>query len=190
MRRLKDLIYVISGLGVGLFVGYFGRQLLTINFNKELKLSDLISFLTTLVVALILGNYLKEKHDIKTNEKDLLISDIKEIRLYTEQARELFYNSYQKKKLSAEDSTAIKRLLRNLSINLSTLSASLNQCQDTVGNIKVDEIKNLYLEYKSELTGGSFPAKPYTGDTFNEAERVYLELRSKIQTLIYEVNRK
>jgi hypothetical protein len=190
MTWLKGVFCVLGGLVAGFLVGHFSRAFLSLDLKKEVSVADIFNFLTAVVIALLLQNIVQKRYSNERIEKDLLIENIKEVILVFKDTRTLFISVYNMKRIPLDDSKAIMGLLRNLANSLRSLEVCLKECSIEVETTRLEELKRLYFEYKRILTGGTFPSKPYSGEIFNEEETIYSELYSKLQLLIFNVNRK
>lgn len=188
MRRLYSLLIALLFFAIGLCTGYFGRQLLTIEFKKEFGLSDLLSFVTTIAIGLIVGNYLQQRYSNARVEKDLLIEDIKDVVRFTQDVRNIYWDCFHKQQISPDARVSMLAVLRNIANALTQLEKSLNDCKKTVGTLSIQAIKESYYEYKAVLTGGNFPKEPYSGRNSMETEKAYLDFRAKLQSLIFTIN--
>jgi hypothetical protein len=185
-RRKQQLVILI----VGFLIGHFGRALLNLDLKKEVQATDLLNFVTTVVIAVVVGTYLQRKLANVRIEKDLLIKDIQEVIELLHETRDRFVTCFNDKEITSDDNKAIKGLLRNLSKSLSVLENCIADCKATVGKTNIQSVKATYFEYKAVLTDADFDKKRFSGETFNEEERVYGEFRGKLRLLINEINRK
>lgn len=190
MTWLKGLLCVLAGLVAGFLVGHFSRAFLSLDLKKEVSVAEIFNFLAAVFIAFLLQNIVQKKYSNERVEKDLLIENVKEAISIFKDARTLFISIYNIKKIPVDDSKAMMGLLRNFANSLKSIEICLKECNSKVELSKLEELRRLYFEYKRTLTGGSFPSKPYSGETFNEEETVYSELHSKLQLLIFEINRK
>lgn len=183
MRFLQYGATLVLGLVIGFATGYFGRLLFTIELKKELGLGDLLNFAAVVIFAFLLQNYLQKHFSDSRVEKDHLIGIIGQAQDTISQIRKDFFDAFSKKKLSAEYKAAVVIHFRNLSNSLDLLRAALGQCGYEAEADKCAELQSLYVEYKRQITGGSFPTGPYGSDVLSDAEKtankLYLELTNK-----------
>jgi hypothetical protein len=193
MRRINLLLQILGGGAIfllGALVGHFGNRLTTLDLKKEVQATDVFNFITTVVIAVLLSTYFQKKWTNLRTEKDLLIKDVEEVINLLKDNRAQFVQCFNKKRLTLDDVKTTKALVRSLSNGLHLLEQCAADCKRNIGDVDVNRLKSLYIEYKATLTGADFDKKVYGGETFNDEERTYGEFRSKLRLLINEINRK
>lgn len=190
MEWIRSAAFALAGLIIGFLVGHFSHQLFSLHLKDEVGVGDVFNFTLTLVFAFLLQNYLQKRFGDKRAEKDHLIDLIKESVAITNDTRSAFADSYQRKKILAEDRRLILNYTRNLSNSIDLIKTCLTSCGLNEEATECDEIASKYLEVKRLLTGGSFPSKPYTSDTFTDAEGAFAKVTNALHQLRIDINRK
>src|ERR1044072_568404 len=127
---------------LGWFVGYFGREILTLNFKKELGLGDVLQFVTTIFIAVLLGTYLQQKYGNKRIEKDIIIDQIREAKSLAKDVRELFFKCFNERSVSKDGFKAINGSFRNLSRAILLIEKALEHCRNNLSNMEAVELKH------------------------------------------------
>jgi hypothetical protein len=189
MEKFRAWIFLAAGLFLGLLVGHFGKEVFNLTWKSEVGLGDVLNFVNTIIFAFLLQQYFQKRFGDKRVEKDHIISLIKEANSWLENSRSKFVSCYDKGKITKADEQEVKALIRNLANSLEEIKVSLKECKYANElNYFEQSTDSLYLEYKRNITGGNFPAKPYDGNDFNEEETTYQKLRSKLLSFIFKIN--
>jgi len=172
----------------GLTFGFIGRQFCEVDFEGKFDIADVLTLLATIAVAALVQYHWTKRYSDVRAEKDLLISDVKEIIAIASEVRTRFLFSFNKQELSEEDFRSIKAGLKNWGSAMSLLETSLKEAKLPEGITKLNRTKEWYFEYKRFLTGGEY-LKPYSHYTHNASEQKFLFIRNELQSLIRAINR-
>lgn len=191
---MKYIPYLIVGaicLATGWFAGYFGPLWLHLELKKEVSLIELLQLGFAIIFAFALQNYLVKRFGDQRSEKEHMIDLIKELIVMLKEVRTCFITRYQRKRIAESDRREILNSLRNLANGIETFKKCMSDC----GYAKEDDpkVKSLsanYFELKGTITGGEFPSKPYSGETFSDAEKIFSQISSDLHLLRIQLNKK
>lgn len=181
-------------IGVVLFA-LFGAVVLCAHFsflgfylNLEIKPVDLAILAVNLFIALFLSQYFLEKSSNLRAEKDLLISDLRDLLGTVKSSREILVACQDAVRMNKNDKKLILSTIRRIANGVSLVESALamSQCSKL---LKGYDITDAYLEYKAAATGGTFPTKAYSQDQISDQERTYRKLVSRLHALLFAINR-
>ena len=184
MTWLVGLLSFLAGVAICLVISHWHQ----ITLSYTLGISDVFNWLVVLALAKLLLLYWQRRHSDVRVEKDLLIQQIKDAMAELTSARSIFIRCYDAQEVLANDARVIKWKLRNLFNTIHFLESGLLRC-DRIKQISIADLKETLFSYKDAVTGGNFPAEPYSASDWREEESVYRVLHEGLQDLIFKINR-
>lgn len=184
MTWLVGTLLFLAGLAAGLAVSH----LHSLKFGFTLTIADILNWVVVLGLARLLQIHWQQNYSDIRVEKDLLIQQSKDAILALKDARSIFLECCDKKKLTRDDEKAVKRVLRNLANTLYFLECGLGECE-RMRSVGFSHLKEHCMKYKAVLTGGGFPTQPYTSAHWTDAEVIYKVFHEGLQKLIFEINK-
>ena len=140
---------------------------------------QVIQILVTLTIAVLLQYYIKQRTDVRKAEKDIAIGQFKVASDILAGIRVTFMGCYTTGRVTGSDATKLKMDLRNLANVLDLLETVAAEIRLTKV-CKFAELKKLYFAYKSAVTGGSWPSRPYDMESFLKAENLHRDFTKRI----------
>lgn len=185
MKWLERLIYFLLGFTICFFLLLFPNM----TFKYEFDVADIFNLIITLLAALYIGAIVATKSTNVRVEKDIVISQAREIVSLIKQARQCFLKCYEEEAVSEEDRRSIISVMRNIANETRFLEEELEACKLKIGKEKINKARNHYSTLRYVLTGGNFPSQPYSHRDRNLMEEVYKSMHTDLNQLIIEVNR-
>jgi hypothetical protein len=158
-----------------------------VHFSYKLGLSDILNWVMILAAAKWFEFHWQRRHAAARIEKDLLIVRAHDSVAALKSARDAFMSSYNRGRITKDDDRGIKGCLRELSNSIYFLDRALGYCE-----IQLDEmpkLKKTYRTYKAALTGGNYPAKPFSAENWTKQELVYRLFQDTLQALTFRINK-
>jgi len=157
--------------------------------NLEIKPVDLGILTVNLFIALFLTQYFHERATNLRAEKDLLISDLRDVLADLKSSRDTLSACHDASRINKSDKKAVLSVLRRTANRIGHVESALGMSQCSALIKGFDDITGAYLEYKAAATGGGFPFKIYSQDQISEQERTYRKLVTKLNALLFQINR-
>jgi hypothetical protein len=183
LRIAGALVVLFIVVVLGACSNIFGFYL-----NREIKPVDLAILGVNVFIALFLSQYIIDKAGNFRAEKDLMMSDIRDVLDELKTSRELLVACQDSARVNKIDKKAILLVFRRIANGISLVESALrtSQCSALVKGF--DNITDAYVRYKGSATGGAFP-RPYTQDQISDQEREYRKLVEKLHALLFSINR-
>ncbi|MBZ5696255.1 MAG: hypothetical protein LAN36_12950 [Acidobacteriia bacterium] len=159
------------------------------HLDLEIKPVELGILAVNVFIALFVTQYFQEKASNLRAEKDLLISDLRDVLVELKSSREALISCHDASRINKSDKKTILSALRRVANGIGHVESALgmSQCSPLIRGF--DNITDAYLDYKGAATGGGFPFKVYTQDQISEQERAYRKLATKLNALLFQINR-
>jgi hypothetical protein len=186
MKPLTVAALIIAAFAAVVLAAHFGVWGFYV--NREIKPIDVAILAVNLFIALFLSQYIADRAGNLRAEKDLMMSDIRDVLNELKASRELLIACQESQKINKLDKKAIIAVIRRVAngINLVESALRLSQCSRLVRTY--DDITDAYVRYKRSATGGTFPT-PFTQDQISDQEREYRKLVERLHSLLFAINR-
>ena len=187
MRWLLYFVFLLAGI----FLGFLIREIPYIDVQHPLRIGEAAQLLLTFTLALIIPFYIDRKLTNTRTEKDVIIEQIKRIRISLNDTRKKVNDCYYQKECSRKDFQQIIMGLRNISNGLTYLKDSLDVCKIKKARNSYDLVWKMYLNYKKDVSGGSIGSNKFefTDKMFENHEKSFSALENLLNRLILEVNK-
>jgi hypothetical protein len=132
---------VTCGLVGGLIV-YLALTVPKLDFDTKFSIASVLQLIVTLVIALIVQNFLSHRYSEFRIEKDLILSKLKEIEDLSKGARAVFTLAYAGGQLTEPQSKELKNILRNLANTVLLVERLFNECRPNSNKTRFQTLKN------------------------------------------------
>lgn len=176
-------------LGLGITVAFLVPYIHCLNFKYDFDVVSVFNLLVTILAVYYVGTILSQRYASHRVEKDLLITQAKELMGLVKAARALFINCFDANAITSHDASKMLSLVKNIANEIAFLEESVGYHRPPCGIGHINGMKDGYSSYRTALTGGSFPGSPYTIASRTAMERTYKDFRRHINAFILEVNR-
>ena len=178
----------VCGFLLGLIVGTLWT-FYPFSFDNTLSLSDVLRFLTAILIAFVLQQVLQERYRNLRTEKDLLIDSAKEAQVTAAEAYKLCYRAFINGKIGEEDNLRIIGSFRLLSNSITNLESLSKECALSIDPETFQQIKQASLSFKRQATGKTYPNKPYKMTDIKKQGEASRHFHDRMNRFIIEVNR-
>lgn len=184
MKHAPAIAYTILGIAAGLVIS----RLPEYRWKYEVDVVDLATLLIGAFVALLLQSYIADKSGKHREEKLLLVAQLSKLQLSAEAVRQRYHASLITKWTASEKKTLLADL-RTLSNSVRLFECSAKSCENQNYLAKAEDIKNLFLQFKKQLTSGPFPSKPLPAADISIVDGAWREFVECIVKAQFEINR-
>jgi hypothetical protein len=149
--------------------------------------------MSTLAVNIFIAYYLQfyfaSRATDSRSEKNILIDGLRDVLASTRQCRDTLMSCYDAGKISATHAKLIKLTFRKIANGLDTVTTAIAMSGWPALAEDCKGIQDALFIYKSAVTGGNFPTKPYDAQAFGYQEQTYRQLTQKLHELVFKINR-
>lgn len=181
-KNKAQILFFLIGVTVG-----FTITLFPLSFVHDIDPLNMINILVTLLVALIVGLYLEPKNQDSRVEKDILISQLNEIKLLLREIQAGFQDVYDENPISEGFKSKLRKQLRSVSNLLYSFDETYNECGFSYTK---PTLTPAFINYKRTLTGNGFDNPSFK---YDKAEGYYnasyLRLLREINSSIIKINK-
>lgn len=175
---------------VGVLIGLSSRSIRTIVVTEEITAGEILNAVVTVVIAVLVADYLARRTASLRFEKDVLITDCTDVQRAAAAVRD-FARRSRLNPGTADSRREVLRLLESAFIALEALETDLAACQDSLGNlVNVMPVVTTLIAYKAALTGGIFPHQALDEKTYIRSEKKFASCAKAIAALRFELNRR
>lgn len=181
----------IITLLIGLLFGFFFWRYPYLMWESQINPMDFANLILTLILAWIIGFYIEPHNEERRVEKDLLIEQLKEVKIISKSIHDLLIENFHQNPLKESTKQKILNQLRNLSNQMQLfLDQSFHCQQNHIVNRKI-EIQEMYYVFKRSITGGNFQASTFTFSAISvqRYELSFRKFEKEVNNLILDVNR-
>jgi hypothetical protein len=174
----------------GCLFGLLVRQRFPVRFKDEIDVVPLIQLGVTLIIALLITHYAKQRADERRVEKEIIIEQLRDCQAKGKEIFGVFSACCDEGRAGNEEQRKLKREMREFSNLLSTAGKAIEYS----GNqLKLAQrwraAQQLYFAFKAEITNID-PAADLTNPNFrNRAQTAWRELEDELLRLIFEINK-
>jgi hypothetical protein len=179
----------LPAFGVGLLAGRFVRTFQIVEVRYQISAGEILNAAVTVVIAVLIADYLSSRAATVRVEKDILLQDCGECLAAASVARDLARKS-RRAKVTVSERRTILPLLGDAFAALERLETDVSFCKGTVGTLSIAPLKDALVRYKAALTGGPFPGNPLDDETYLESERKFAEFSKLLASIRFELNRR
>lgn len=183
VRWLARLGWILLGVIIGALAGSWDE----IRFESTVSISDLLQVGATVLLAILVAFLGQKRFSEDRAEKDLLISSIRSASAACHSALGELRVSFAQGK---NDLSATTTVLDELGLELIELRNLLNEAGHEEAFQYTTAIYNVFTRFRRTTSGGSFPAEPYTVETYINAKNEGEEILRGLRRLIFVVNRR
>ncbi len=179
-------VFFLAGLALGLLL----KQRLPIKFKEDVDIIPILQLLVTLIVALLITHYGKQKADEKRAEKDLIIEQLNDCRKKCREVFDEFSGCCDEQQASAEQQKRLKQGARDFSNHLYVVRRLIVHSGNPAELVKQwEELQLRYFTFKARITDLNW-ANAFTNPvTRSSAEIAWRDSDDQLTKLIFEVNR-
>jgi hypothetical protein len=182
---------------IGLFLCFYvlivivaARRVVGLSLNLEISAIDLANLFVGLFIAIFLQYYLATTVNDRRHEKSILIDALREASADFRACRETFHSCVDEGRISADAASTMKTRLRGLANTLDLFERTLDQSVFAGAKGDYGMLKSHFFNYKGALTGGSFPANPYSSEAVQAEDRAYRQLHTSIFEMMFRIIRR
>ncbi|MBL8206376.1 MAG: hypothetical protein JNM09_19215 [Blastocatellia bacterium] len=176
----------LAGLALGLLI----KQKLPIKFKEDVDIVPILQLIVTLIVALLITHYGKQKADENRAEKDLIIEQLNDCRTKCREVFAEFSGCCDEQQANAEQQKRLKQGVRDFSNHLYAVRRLIEHSGNPAELVKQhEELQSRYYTFKARITdlnGSNAFTNPATR---NSAETAWRESDNQLTKLIIAVNR-
>lgn len=184
MNRLLAFGWFLGGAAFCLLI----LLLIPFQLDPKIDLAELLQLTVTVIIGVLLQLYAVRNYSDFRVTKNLLIERAEGASKSLSEAHKLFTDCYARGEITVSDRRAMLAAKREFSNSVLIFEKAAEECALTLG--KFEQVKSLRGQYIDRLTGGGFPAHPYTPQVAGEEGGLYLDLSQALTSLIFEINRK
>lgn len=180
-------MFALGGLLLGLYFGFVGRALFTVQFKNEFDIVDVFGIVFALIIAFLLQNYLTQRFTAGRIEKDLAIEQAKAFLDVSRDVRRTVETSHRKGTLTMTDLLEITAETKKLGVSLSLLEDSVKVFFSNKLNRQLESVKSEFLRYRQVITGKT-ANEAYSQADHSQEQHTYKSLNDQILRLIRAIN--
>ncbi len=185
----KRPLYVACFLA-GLCLGLLIKQKLPVRFKEELDLLPLLQVVATLIIALLITHYGKQRADDQRVEKEILIEQLRDCQTKAKEIYSEFYGCCEAGQVSDVQSRKFVQAMRDLSNQLNTLKKVIGYFGEPPQLAqRWDKSWGFYLDFKTSVTGLSPSTDVSNFKIRNDAESHWRKFDEHLMAFIFETNR-
>ena len=140
-------VFFLAGLASGLLL----KQRLPIKFKEDVDIIPILQLLVTLIVALLITHYGKQKADEKRAEKDLIIEQLNDCRKKCREVFDEFSGCCDERQANAEQQKRLKQGVRDFSNHLDSLRRLIEHSGNPAELVQQwQELQKRYYTFKAE----------------------------------------
>lgn len=175
---------------IGLASGLLIKQKLPIKFKEDIDILPILQLIVTLIVALLITHYGKQKADEKRAEKDLIIEQLNDCRKKCREVFDEFSGCCDERQANADQQKRLKQGVRDFSNHLSAVQRLIEHSGNPDDLVKEwHQLQSRYFTFKAKITDLNW-ANDFTNPaTRSVAETAWREAEYQLTKLIFEVNR-
>lgn len=160
-----------------------------LSLNLRVRPTEIATLGVSIYIAFFLQTYFERRSGDLRSEKDLLIEDSKEVISVLRTCRDELEACFYSGQMQSREVTRVLALLRQLANALDQMETALRQSHCACLISEFNATKDAYYRFKCAATGGGFPSQPFTGALFALQSRVYRDMRTSLQSLLFRINR-
>ncbi len=185
-KRPLYLVWFLVGLCLGLLL----KQRLPIRFKEELDLLPLLQMAATLVIALLITHYGRQRADERRAEKEIVIELLRESQTRAKGLYEAFYICCEAGQLTVEQKEKFTQGMRDLSNRITTIEKATPYLgEQPVLKRRLDHLRDAYIGFKTCITVFSSATDISNFKIRNDAESEWRKLDERLMAFIFETNR-
>lgn len=190
MKFLRKYYSQIMFLIIGFIIGFFITRL-PIKFEEKTNWVSLASFFLTILLAIYLEFIVRPSFSNNRSEKDILIDQLKDIRLEVSNLQSSYINVRDQTPLKPESKQELIAKLRGISNLIDLLKQTDEYCSITRQTEISENIFKEYLAYKKSLTGYKFDKATFYFDRlyWNKCENAYKNLMKATIHSVIDINK-
>lgn len=188
LGRNKAWFYVVflAGIALGLLI----KQKMPVKFKEDLDLLPILQLIVTLIVALLITHYGKQKADERRAEKDLVIEQLNDCRKKCREVFDEFSSCCDERQAATEQQKRLIQGIRDFSNHLSAVRKLIEYSGDPDELVtQWQELQNRYFTFKARITDLNWVSDFANPATRSKAETAWREAEYQLTKLIFEVNR-
>lgn len=182
MKNLRIIICILIFL-IGFSWGCFIQKYPLLTFNPEVKIFEILNFLMTLTIGLLIPFFIKKWIEDGRYIKNSLIGELKETLLEIISIRDKIKSCFSLGSISSSDKQYIIIQFEEIDLKLNSLNTQLCGYSKIKTEYIYKEIKKEYLAYWKLTTGDTLMSESFTtiSDNFYKAHN---EKFSDLETTI------
>lgn len=185
-KRPLFFAWFIAGCLSGLLI----RQKLPVKFKDELDLLPLIQIGATLIIALLLTHYARQRADEQRVEKEIIIEQLRDCQTKAREIISEFSSCCDEGKTETKQQRELLHLMRELSNLLSIVRKAIEYFGSQAQLVRQwRNIEQSYYSFKPRVTGLDSAADLRNPIFRNNAQITWQELQDQLLKLIFEVNK-
>lgn len=186
-RHYSKLIFLLIGLTAGFFISR-----LPLEFEPKTNWVSLASFFLTIFLAVYLEFVVRPSFSNNRNEKDLLIEQLKEIRIQISEIQTTYINIREINPQEPNAKSNLVQNFRNLSNQIDLFKQMESLCTINDSNESSEAVIKAYLLYKRALTGKGFDKSDFFYDRlyWKEHDSIYRQFIKAVIQATIEINKK
>lgn len=190
MKFLKKYYSQIITCLLGGLTGFFIAVTWKLHFEEKVNPIAVASLILTIIIALYLEFSVRPSISNTRTEKDLLIDQLKEIKVLVSGIQEL-YHQVHSTIIAIDNKKLILTKFRMLSNSIQGLKDIIEYSGAKPNGSNCQGLLSTYIKYKQALTGDKFGNSNFQYDkkNFSKHGKAYQDLNSCIQHFIIDVNK-
>lgn len=190
MKKIN--IYLnVAVLLVGVIVGFFVKNFPIIVWKNEVKIFEVLQWITTALIGLLIPFAIKKLIDDNRQIKQVLIDDFKGLIVELKKIKDKLESSYQVGSVGAKDKDAINMLFSDVDIKMSNLN-DLFLIAFPKNSLIFETTNTEYIKYWKGVTGGQLMSSSYTvidEQFFRDQNLNFGALEKEIKIAIIKLNK-
>ncbi|MBI1760559.1 MAG: hypothetical protein HYR56_03895 [Acidobacteria bacterium] len=185
-KRPFYLAWFVAGFLAALLV----RQRIPVKFKEELDLLPLLQLGVTLIVALLITHYARQRADEQRAEKGFVIEQLRDFQSKGKEIFSEFSVCCDTGKLDDEQRRKLNRLMRELSNLLAVSRKAIEYFGDQPPLLRQwNSLQDTYYGFKASVTGHGLAVDLSNPKYRTDAQKTWRELEDQLLKLIFEVNK-
>jgi hypothetical protein len=190
-KVIISVLLLVSFFG-GVLLGFVIKNGNIIEFNREIRISEVANFLLTIGLAFLIPFFIKKWIDDGRFIKGVLVDEVKNLISTLSQIKIIITNCNQNNKITKDQKYEINAIFHEAELNIDSLNTQLTISYSNHSKTLHLEISKVFNKYKDFLTGGDFMNKNFdkiSSDFLREHNTEYSKLTTYLKTIIHEVHK-
>lgn len=161
----------------------------SLRLTPEINISDLLTLLVTVVIAVSIPTILQKSINIRDFKKKQLIARIEGLILIYKSIDSLYQNSFHVGTLDANTKTALLMRVRDLSNEIAIIVDLCNAHFPSHVKERVKDLKSQRIKLNRQISGGQFSSlTSISPGEVSKVSKIVLQINKDLSNLVFELN--
>ena len=190
--RSAALTGFVLFLGIGIVLGKIISNFPYIEWDKKIEAMSVISWLTTIGIAVAIPFLVKKGIDDNRGIKSFLIDEVKDLIQLVKSIRDVIISAYEKGKFEEADRDQVLNLFNSAQQKVGSIQQQLEISFKEDSYEVVVDMKAALSGYKDYLTGGEMMQSSFNKvsyNFYNENNSEHSKIETTLKTLIHRMHK-